>query len=101
MLLLDPGLKGWNPFQVTMDMLDVLWKSTWANIPATPTRRFIVAGANNPFGRRGPAGLVEDVEGQVLKHLRGMGACVPCDWVANSGTAQLFHRGLFVVELVS
>src|SRR5579863_7252021 len=40
--------------KVTNEMLDVLEQSTWATIPAgKTTNRFIVAGANNPFGKRG------------------------------------------------
>lgn len=52
--------------------------------------QWLVSGANNPFG----AGAVEDPSVEQLCFASGI--CVVPDWVANSGTAQLFHRGLSV-----
>lgn len=57
--------------------------------------KIIASGANNPFGVVDADGaLVEDKRLVVLNDLVQQDVCVVPDWVANSGTAQLFHRGL-------
>ncbi len=57
--------------------------------------RVMANGANNCFGRVSAAGtLEEDRSGAVERLLRDRGVVVVPDWVANSGTAQLFHRVL-------
>lgn len=58
--------------------------------------KFIVSGANNPYGIISNGNLVEDKKGEVLADLERNGIIVVPDWVANSGTAQLFHRGLSI-----
>jgi len=58
--------------------------------------KFLVSGANNPYGVLKDNAVIEDTEGTVLSYLRKLGVVVVPDWVANSGTAQLFHRGLSV-----
>lgn len=84
-------------YQITTAVVDVLERFTWAGSSSSSAKicsRFIVSGANNPMGVvMGPA-VVEDAEGKVMARLLRAGACVVPDWVANSGTAQLFHRGL-------
>lgn len=60
-------------------------------------RMMIVAcGANNPFGVMSveDGAASEDRSYAVVDALVRHGACVVPDWVANSGTAQLFHRAL-------
>jgi tyrosyl-tRNA synthetase len=54
--------------------------------------RLVVSGANNPFS----SGGADDTDGIVLAYLQSHSICVVPDYVANSGTAQLFHRGLSV-----
>ena len=54
--------------------------------------RMFVSGANNPYGK--PGGKEEDVLQQVLAVLEQRRICIVPDWIANSGTAQLFHRAL-------
>lgn len=76
-------------YVLTEESVDVLLETM------NPT--FVVSGANNPYGKVNDNGSVtEDKEGKVLALLEHRGVCVVPDWVANSGTAQLFHRGLSV-----
>jgi hypothetical protein len=80
-------------YQVTTTVVDVLKTSTWRNVPEK--FRLIVSGANNPFGvADARTGKLKEDTGEVLEQLEKLGVCVVPDWVANSGTAQLFHRGL-------
>ena len=53
----------------------------------------IASGANNPFGTSD--GKSEDCK-EVPEIFQRNGVCVIPDYVANSGTAQLFHRGISV-----
>jgi glutamate dehydrogenase (NAD(P)+) len=71
------------------------------NEPDSPwhelSNRFIVSGANNPFGIVDAFGnTIDDRHCTLQTKLSNAGVCVVPDWVANSGTAQLFHRGLSV-----
>lgn len=87
-------------YAITPAVMSTLVEHTWKGT----SQRFILAGANNVFGvpapatgagGHGAAAVVEDREGQVeAQWCRPHGVCVVPDWVVNSGTAQLFHRGL-------
>ena len=92
-------------YQVTDAVARCLVAKTWAHVP--PHYRLMAAGANNAFGvvvegedkKAGGTGtsarLRCDDAGTVQRLLAvEAGACVVPDWVANSGTAQLFHRVL-------
>ena len=76
-------------YVITEPVLDVLMDKTWANAK----QRYLVPGCNNPYGQLGPDGKpIEKPElGYSLQERQIV--AVP-DWVANSGTAQLFHCGL-------
>lgn len=64
---------------------------------ASTSRRFVVCGANNVFGVVNQDGTAaEDAANSGLNALQQAGHVVVPDWVANSGTAQLFHRVLSV-----
>lgn len=54
----------------------------------------VISGANNPFGESD--GKTENTDQSVRKFLEANQVCVVPDYVANSGTAQLFHCGLSV-----
>lgn len=57
--------------------------------------RYLVSGANNPYGIVDAGGNVsEDKQHIISTMLCGYNICTVPDWVANSGTAQLFHVGL-------
>lgn len=78
-------------YTVTEDVvgwLGRMWKK--ANVKS----KYLVCGANNPYGVLDGVNLVEDRSGRVAKLLQEQFVCVVPDWVANSGTAQLFHRAL-------
>jgi tyrosyl-tRNA synthetase len=93
-------------YQITEDVVTLLSVGGY---------RLVVSGANTPFGVPVESGFVmtddkngnpvttpsykiaEDKRGVVLAQLQKKGIVVIPDWVANSGTAQLFHRGLSVV----
>ena len=79
-------------YQITGRVIQTLVNTTWQNIK--PGSRFVVAGANNPFGQVTEDGrLIEapHLGDELFDHY---GVNVVSDYVANSGTAQLFHRGL-------
>ena len=88
-------------YQITHKIVEVLSQKHY---------RLIVSGANTPFGveiteewndpsagTRYNYKTVEDKNGTILSELQNSGIVVIPDWVANSGTAQLFHRGLSVI----
>jgi glutamate dehydrogenase (NAD(P)+) len=66
------------------ELLEGLWSES--------SRRFLIAGANNPFGD--DSGASADRDGAVLRELISGDVTVVPDWVANSGTAQFFHQSL-------
>ena len=72
--------------------MDSLFAGAWKNCED----KFFISGANNPYGVIENGQLAEDVKHQVLERLTDAKVCVVPDWVANSGTAQLFHRILSV-----
>jgi tyrosyl-tRNA synthetase len=74
----------------------VLTEHSAQHLVQTMGPRFIVSGANNPYGMMVGSSLQEDTKGKVLQYFEQEGITVVPDWVANSGTAQLFHRGLSV-----
>lgn len=79
-------------YQITGTVIDTLTTLTWKDV--APGCRFVVAGANNPFGEHtATGGLVEAPHLGALLY-NSWGVTVVPDYVANSGTAQLFHRGL-------
>lgn len=81
-------------YQITQRVVDHLMQYTWPKDQVT--QRFFIAGANNPFGQIQSSGLlVERPEFYNEMWTKYGVVCVP-DYVANSGTAQLFHRGLSV-----
>ncbi len=79
-------------YSITIDVADILINNTWYGVED----RFVISGANNPYGALIDGMLIEDKKNQVLDHLFDNDVMVVPDWVANSGTAQLFHRGLSV-----
>ena len=64
-----------------------------ANLLGDLKYEFIASGANNPLGNE-DGGKTENIDGTVLQILQKHNICFPPDYVCNSGTAQLFHRGL-------
>ena len=79
-------------YQITKDTVLAMGEGLWKDVE----HRFLVAGANNPFGEFDESGeLVEDVKGRCASLTHGLGAVIVPDWVANSGTAQFFHQALF------
>ena len=58
--------------------------------------KYLICGANNPYGKYDGDKLIEDKMGQVQSRLQMEGVIIVPDWVTNSGTAQLFHRGLSI-----
>jgi tyrosyl-tRNA synthetase len=58
--------------------------------------KLFISGANNPYGLYNGREFSEDKDRQVLSLLEEKKIVVIPDWVANSGTAQLFHRSLSV-----
>lgn len=93
-------------YQLTQRVVDEgLVQGAWrgdgvafGSVVRRPVRAKIVAcGANNPFGVVGAGGVVSDDRAYaVAAGMVELGVCIVPDWVANSGTAQLFHRGLSV-----
>lgn len=84
-------------YQVTPAIMDVLVQSIWKDTKD----RYFVSGANNIMGLVVQDGesskkVIEDKTGLVPRLLRQADVCVVPDWIANSGTAQLFHRGLSI-----
>ncbi len=78
-------------YAVTPEVAKAFERTLWRDAD----RRFLVAGANNPFGQGGQTEpLQEDRAGLVLGALRDANVEVLPDWVANSGTAQFFHLAL-------
>eukprot|EP00118_Oscarella_pearsei_P001703 m.8201 g.8201 ORF g.8201 m.8201 type:complete len:856 (+) comp20416_c0_seq1:26-2593(+) len=74
-------------FQVTEAIVKALLSFSWREIG---TRRFIVPGASNSFGRINDNGeVVEDLS--ILMELAKKDVIVVPDWVANPGTVELFH----------
>lgn len=63
--------------------------------------RYIVSGANNAFGIFQDGRIVEDTYDTCMKFLVNSRVYIVPDWVSNSGTAQLFHRGLSVQFVLS
>ncbi len=71
-------------YAITEAVINVLEKNTWRD---STKFRCIAPGANNPF-------VKNDVD--LSHYLATKNVCVIPDYVANCGTAQLFHRGLSV-----
>lgn len=65
-----------------------------ANLLVKQGYRFVVSGANNPLGN--PDSKSENIDGQILDLFEKANICFVPDYVSNSGTAQLFHRGLSI-----
>eukprot|EP00118_Oscarella_pearsei_P002075 m.9420 g.9420 ORF g.9420 m.9420 type:complete len:457 (+) comp21345_c0_seq1:48-1418(+) len=79
-------------YQVTDRIIAALSSTTWLKNPD----RYVVAGANNAFGRIDSNGVAHVDPSLIERIFKEHDVCVIPDWVANSGTAQLFHRGLSV-----
>jgi len=79
-------------YQITPEIVQFLIEDVWNETE----ERYIIAGANNSLGIINNGVLVEDTSGTVLKMLYENKIAIIPDWVSNSGTAQLFHRGLSV-----
>ena len=76
-------------YQITERVIQCMLENGWKG-----EQKYLISGANNPYGVECNSELCEDTRGSVLQLLSAHGVCVVPDWVANSGTAQLFHRGL-------
>jgi len=79
-------------YQLTPKIAETIINHTWNGVGT----RIIANGANNSFGIWQGSNLIEDKKGIVVDKLSHANAIVVPDWVANCGTAQLFHRGLSV-----
>jgi len=77
---------------ITAPVIDTLVNYTWQGL----SNRYVVSGANNPYGVYKNGSMHEDKKGIILEKLIHHKVVVIPDWVSNSGTAQLFHRGMSV-----
>ena len=82
-------------YQITEDVIAAAVNGgCWTN---GDTKRYLIGGANNILGYLGQRGVLrEDTSGAVENILQENAVVHVPDWVANSGTAQLFHRVLSV-----
>lgn len=75
-------------YAITEDAVKAIFDRDSINHPP----KILVCGANNPYGFKQVDGsMVEDKSHNVYKSLIDAGVVVIPDFVANSGTAQLFH----------